>query len=91
MKITKHIQLPHTDGSSVPSSQFFSPSHVRDQDTHPPPAQEKLSPEQVDPVKRNCKNHKNPNKTLNVFNNNYRLLTTFGLVCPVAAVLSRVA
>ena len=42
--------LPHIDGSSVSSSQFFSPSHVRDHGTQPPPAQEKASSEQLFPI-----------------------------------------
>ena len=46
----KKAKLPHIDGSSVPSSQFLSPSHVRDHGTQPPPAQEKASSEQLCPI-----------------------------------------
>ena len=44
------MRLPHIDGSSVPSSQFVCPSHVRDHGTQPPPAQERVSSEQLCPI-----------------------------------------
>ena len=45
-----NAKLPHIDGSSVPSSQFASPLHVRDRGTQPPPAQERVSSEQLFPI-----------------------------------------
>ena len=45
-----NAKLPHIDGSSVPSSQFVSPLHVRDHGTQPPPAQERVSSEQLCPI-----------------------------------------
>ena len=45
-KFTYSEYIPQIDGSSVPSSQFLFPSHVKDHERHPPPAQEKLSSEQ---------------------------------------------
>ena len=45
------------DGSSVPSSQFFSPLQVRVHETHPPSAQENLSFEQLIPKENNTSHH----------------------------------
>ena len=42
-------KILQNDGSSVPSSQFFSPFQVRVHETHPPSAQENLSFEQLIP------------------------------------------
>lgn len=82
--------IPHIDGSSLPSSQSFSPSQVNDHGKHSPPVQENWSFEQLLPAVKgytfnNILNKKRLHVVLIIV-----LLTTSGLVRSVLAALSGV-